>query len=157
MVMDIQASIEQVAGILVREDLSFATHEDGDSYRLLFNEDAVFIDFAPWGSDHVRIAVVCPAVQGIAPETAGHVAALARANELNQDHGFVKWVLDGDTLSAVYDLLGDHLQAGELLNAVYTLAHTVNMVAEELVLVTGGERYGELSAEELSELGVEEE
>jgi len=155
--MDIQASIEQVAGILIREDLDFATHQDGDSYRLLFNDDAVFISFTPWGRDRVRIALVCPAVQGIEPETAGHVAALARANELNQDHGFVKWVLDGDTLSAVHDLLGDHLQAGELLNAVYTLAHTVNMVADELVLVTGGERWGERYAEELAELGAEDE
>ena len=154
--MTTRASIEQVAGILVREGLRFQTHEDGDSYRLLFGEDAVFIHFESVG-DHVRIALSSPALQDIDEDGAGAAIALNELNRLNVEHRFVKWVFDEGTLIAGVDLLGDDLQASELRNAVYTLAGTVSQVAEELEERVGGSRYGELLEEELDELEVEDE
>jgi hypothetical protein len=146
--MDIQASIEQVAGILVREKLAFQTHDDGCSYRLLFGEDAVFIHFSAW-HDRIRVYLTAPALQDIDPAEAGGAVVVAKLNELNRSHRFAKWLFDDGTLLAVHDLLGDDLQKSELLNAVYALASAATAVAEELADETGGIRYAEACGIEL--------
>jgi hypothetical protein len=139
--MDIQASIEQVAGILSRAELHFQTHQDGDSYRLLFGEEAVFIHFDQFG-EHVRIYLTSPALQQLDPEDAGYAVLLNAVNDLNLSHRFAKWVInDETTLLGVHDLLGDSLQAGELLNAVYALASAADDTATRYADATGGIRY----------------
>jgi hypothetical protein len=149
--MDLQASIEQVAGILVREGLRFQVHDDGDHYRLLFEPDAVFIHFEQRG-DAVRIFLTSPALQRLDPEDPGYALVLNRLNELNRRHGFVKWIVDDGTLMAVHDLLGDHLQAGELLNALGAMTTAVQEAVKELADEVGGERYAEAVARELEEI-----
>jgi hypothetical protein len=141
--MDLQASIEQVAGILVRGGLHFDTHDDGDSYRLLFGQDAVFVHFDCVG-DHVRVLLTSPALQELDPEDAGYAVLLNELNDLNASHRFVKWLIDdGTTLLGVHDLLGDTLQAPELLNAVYAMAGAANGAAERFADATGGRRYAD--------------
>jgi hypothetical protein len=141
--MDIQASIEQVAGILVRANLRFDIHDDGDAYRLLFGEDAVFIRFEAVG-ERVRIVLTSPALQDLDPEDAGYAVLLNGLNDLNASHRFVKWLVDDETtLLGVHDLLGDTLRADELLNAVYALAGATANAAERFEDVTGGTRYAE--------------
>jgi len=41
------AVIDQVGGIMTREGLVFATNDEGDSYRLLFDSAAIYVDFSP--------------------------------------------------------------------------------------------------------------
>ena len=72
--MDVDASIEQVTGILVREGLRYQMSEDGRTYRLLFGSAAVFIDFDAWQDDGVVITVHSPVLQDIDPESAGRRA-----------------------------------------------------------------------------------
>ena len=148
--MDIDASIEQVAGILVREELKFQTAPDGAGYRLLFGSTAVFINFMTW-RDGVSITVSAPILQDIDPGAPGAAIALNRLNELNMNHRFIKFVFDEGALMAIYDLLGDRLQAAELLNAVYVVAAAADHLDDELIDEIGGKRFEDVM-EEIEEL-----
>lgn len=157
--MDIDASIEQVAGILVREDLKFQMSADGGGYRLLFGSTAVFVSFMPW-REGVSITVSAPVLQDIDPAAPGAAVALNRLNELNMNHRFIKFVFDDGALMAIYDLLGDRLQATELLNAVYVVAAAADHLDDELIDEIGGKRFEDVleEIEELEDLeDVEEE
>ena len=151
--MDLDASIEQVAGILVREDLKFQMASDGGGYRLLFGSAAVFISFMPW-REGVSITVSAPVLQDIDPSAPGAAVALNRLNELNLNHRFIKFVFDDGALMAIYDLLGDRLQAAELLNAVYVVAAAADHLDDELIDEIGGKRFEDVleEIEELEEL-----
>jgi hypothetical protein len=157
--MDFEASIEQVAGILLREDLKFQTAPDGAGYRLLFGSTAVFIAFTPW-REGVAITVTAPILQEIDGSSPGAAVLLNRLNELNLNHRFLKFVYDDGALVAVYDLLGDRLQATELLNAVYVVAAAADHLDDELVDEIGGKRFEDV-LEELEDVegleGIEEE
>jgi len=149
--MDIQASLEQVAGILMRANLHFQTHRDGRSYRLLFGHDAVFIHFGRWG-DGVRVHLSSPALDELDREDPGYAVLLNRLNEFNKEYPFVKWMVEDEMLIASHDLLGDELRACEVVGAVHTMTRAVRMVADEFADVTGGRRYDEFPAEDLEEV-----
>ena len=145
--MDVEASIEQVTGILVREGLRYSMTEDGRTYRLLFGSAAVFIDFDTWQDDGVVITVHSPVLQDIHPESAGAAQALNMLNALNRSFFFVKFTYRDGILIARYDLLGETLQAGELVNALYEIAGAADRLDDELAEVLGGKPY-EVKAEE---------
>jgi hypothetical protein len=139
--MDVEASIEQVTGILVREGLRYQMSEDGRTHRLLFGSAAVFIDFDAWQDDGVVITVHSPVLQDIDPESAGGAQALNLLNHLNRSFFFVKFTYRDGILIARYDLLGDTLQAGELVNALYEIAGAADRLDDELADMLGGKPY----------------
>ena len=139
--VDVDASIEQVTGILVREGLRYQVSADGRTYRLLFGSAAVFIDFDDWQDDSVVITVHSPVLQDIHPESAGAAQALNLLNELNRSFFFVKFTFRDGILIARYDLLGDTLQAGELVNALYEIAGAADRLDDELADLLGGKPY----------------
>jgi len=144
--MDIEASIEQVAGILIREGLSFETAQDGDGYRLIFDSAAVFIGFSPWRGGTV-ITLSSPILQGIDPVSPGAAAALNRVNRLNNNSFFTKFVFADGALIVEYDLLADRLQAGELMNALSVVATSAEVLDDELVDEIGGKPFRTLLEE----------
>ncbi len=139
--MDVDASIEQVTGILVREGLRYQMSADGRTYRLLFGSAAVFIDFDDWQDDSVVITVHSPVLQDIDPESAGAAQALNLLNELNRSFFFVKFTFRDGILVARYDLLGTTLQAVELVNALYEIAGAADRLDDELAGLLGGKAY----------------
>jgi len=139
--MDVNASIEQIAGILIREDFQFDASADKRSYRLLFGTAGVFVHAYRWNETSVMIKVHSPVVQGIDPESPGGAEALNLLNVLNQTHVFVKFRLLNGTLIAEYDLLGDTLQAGEMRNAVLTVAAAADHLDDDLASRLGGKRF----------------
>jgi hypothetical protein len=139
--VDVEASIEQVTGILVREGLRYSMSEDGRTHRMLFGSAAVFIDFNDWQDDSVVITVHSPVLQDIDPESAGAAAALNLLNDLNRAHFFAKFTFRDGILIARYDLLGETLQAGELINAVYEIAGAADRLDDELSTTLGGKPY----------------
>src|SRR3954454_12038295 len=151
--MDVDASIEQVTGILVREGLRYSMSVDGRTHRLLFGPAAVFVDFNDWQDDSVVITVHSPVLQDIDPESAGAAAALNLLNELNRSFFFVKFTFRDGVLIARYDLLGESLQAGELVNAIYEIAGAADRLADELTPAPAGKPYeaklGEWSSRDL--------
>jgi Putative bacterial sensory transduction regulator len=144
--VDLEASIEQVAGILVREDFRFTTSKDRRSYRLLFDSAAVFIDFDTW-QEGVVVTVHSPVLQGIDEDGPGAAVALNRLNELNRRHFFTKFTFANGTLVAEYDLLGDQLKAVELVNAIVVVAAAADRLDDELREDLGGKPYVELLEE----------
>ena len=145
--VDMQMSIEQVAGILQRAGLTFETRADGDAYRLPFDDgDAVFVLFDDYG-DGVRVYLSSPVLDEIEPSSAGEAATLNALNGLNKRFPFMKFVYDDGTLLAVHDLLGDELRGGDLLNAVHAIATAADTVASELEESTGGKRWEEVMEE----------
>ena len=144
--MDVDASIEQVTGILVREGLRYHMSVDGRTHRLLFGSAAVFIDFNEWQDDSVVITVHSPMLQDIDPGQRGRGAGAEHAQRpqpvvlLRQVH------LPRGILIARYDLLGETLQAGELVNALYEIAGAADRLDDELAEVLGGKPY-EVKAE----------
>ena len=139
--MDVDASIQQVTGILVQEQLRYQISADGQTYRLLFGSAAVFIDFDAWQDDSVVITVHSPVLQDIDPESAGAAQALNLLNELNRSFFFVKFTFRDGILIARYDLLGETLQAGELVNALYEVAGAADRLDDELADHLGGKPY----------------
>jgi hypothetical protein len=101
----------------------------------------------------VSIIVSAPILQDIDPTAPGAAVALNRLNELNLNHRFLKFVFDDGTLMAIYDLLGDRLQATELLNAVYCVAAAADHLDDELIEEIGGKRFEDV----LEEIEAEEE
>src|SRR3954471_17422177 len=89
--VDVDASIEQVTGILVREGLRYSMSADGRTHRLLFGSAAVFVDLDAWQDDSVVTPVHSPGLQDSAPESSGAAAALNLLNELNRSFFFVKF------------------------------------------------------------------
>jgi len=150
--VDVEASIEQVAGILVREGLRYQISGDRRTYRLLFGSAAVFIDFDQWQDDGVVITVHSPVLQDIHAESPGAAQALNLLNELNRSFFFVKFTFRDGILIARYDLLGDSLQAGELVNALYEIAGAADRLDDELADALGGKPY-ETKLEEWAQNG----
>jgi len=139
--VDVEASIEQVAGILVSEGLRYHASGDGRTYRLRFDSAAVFIDFREWQDDSVVIIVHSPVLQDIDPESPGAAQALNLLNDLNRSFFFVKFTFRDGVLVARYDLLGESLQTGELVNAIYEIAGAADRLDDELADALGGKPF----------------
>jgi hypothetical protein len=142
--VEVQASIEQVAGILVREGLLFQlAREERRHYRLRYGSAAVFIQFHRWGRRSVVITVSSPVLQDVDEESAGAARALNLINSLNSTHYYLRFTFDEGMLLAEYDLLGDELQADELLNAVHTVGSVADHLDDELHDLVGGKRFAD--------------
>jgi len=139
--MDVETSIAQVARILTEEGLRFQTAQDGSSYRLLFGSAAVFIDFQAWQDDSVVITLHSPVLQDIDGESVGAAQALNILNDLNRQFFFVKFIYGDGTLFAEYDLLGETLQAGELVNGIFEVAGAADRLDDQLAEQLGGKVY----------------
>ena len=87
------------------------------------------------------ITVHSPVLQDIDPESAGAAQALNLLNELNRSFFFVKFTFRDGILIARYDLLGDTLQAVELVNALYEIAGAADRLDDELAETLGGKPY----------------
>ncbi|HVL95938.1 MAG TPA: hypothetical protein VM266_08765 [Solirubrobacteraceae bacterium] len=143
--MDETTCLEQVAGILVRAGLPFATRPDGGGYAVPLGEEMVFVEVEPSGEGSVLVRVECPVLQEIDPEGPGGAAALNVVHELNLDHSFVKFTFDYGALVATYELLGDHLRSEELMHAIFRVG-AASCIAAALAEETGGKRYAEVAA-----------
>lgn len=145
--MDIQQSIEQVAGILHRAGLQFDIRSDGAGYRLPFETVAVFVDVDGWG-DGTVVTVSSPILQGIDEDGPGAAVALNRLNDLNRAHRFLKFTFMDGYLVAVADLLGATLRQEQLLDVVYATASAADRLGPELADEVGGLTYGRWLAEQ---------
>ena len=115
---------------------------DGRTYRLRFDSAAVFIDFREWQDDSVVIIVHSPVLQDIDPASSpGAAHALNLLNDLNRSFFFVKFTFRDGVLIARYDLLGETLQAGELVNAIYEIAGAADRLDDELADSLGGKPF----------------
>jgi hypothetical protein len=145
---DVQRVIEQVAGVLFRNGVEFDTRADGNEYRILHDSTATFVSFSEFG-EHVLVSVHSPVLQEIEETEGTRRELLEVVNELNAGSRFGRFVYYPElrVIALEYDLLGDDLQASELMNAVMLVSEIANARDEELKLRLGtGVRYGETRA-----------
>jgi hypothetical protein len=132
-----QRLIEQVAGILHRNGVEFDTRAEGTQYRILLDSSATFVSFSNFGGRSV-VSLYSPILQEV--DEAGGVGPILEAlNDLNAASRFGRFVYYPElrVIALEYDLLGDDLQEGELMNAVGLVSETANAQDEELKLVLG--------------------
>lgn len=144
--MNCQQSLEQVAGILQRADLTFDTSPDGRGYLVPFPAAAVYVTVGPWREGAV-VTLTSPVLQEIDDEGPGAALVLNKLNKLNRRHRFLKFFYRHGRLVAAADLLGDGLTSETLLNVVFGMASVSARVAEKLAEPSGGLTYAQWRAE----------
>jgi Putative bacterial sensory transduction regulator len=125
--------IEQVYGILGRNDITFTPHENKQSFFVPHGSAGVVIDFFDWGGSTVvnLHAAVLEQVDGSGKRTQKILEVM---NEKNGSVAFARFHFDKEqgTINLEYHLLGDQLDSLELMNALSVIAQLADQVDDEL-------------------------
>src|SRR4051794_35551194 len=143
--------IEQVHGILAGERVEFEVRDDGRAFHVPVpsGSAAVDIDFDRWGRDRTLMRLRACVLQDVEVDADNRLEILEHLNALNQTAVFGRFYLDADrsTVVLAHELLGDELDADELLHALYTLGVVADQTDDELQRALGtGRRAMEPSA-----------
>jgi hypothetical protein len=138
--MSREAIVDQVAGILVRHDVKYATRDDGAEYLARFGSAGVYIGFADAGGGTVVI-VRAPVVQDLELDDAARQRLLERVNELNAGAYYTRLYVHEKLVQAECDLLGDELRGAELMNALTAVARLADDLDDQLVAEFGGKTF----------------
>jgi hypothetical protein len=126
--MELERVIEQVHGILGIGGVPFSLAEDKQSFLVGHGSARVFVFFRTWG-EAVVISVRAYLLEEVDSSGDRRQKILDRLNALNEEKFFGKlYLTDGGTVVLEYDLLGDELDARELLHGLAT----VSGLADEL-------------------------
>ncbi len=132
------AVIDQVGGIMTREGLVYGVSDEGDSYRLLFDSAAVYVDFAG-GEDNPVVQLSSPLVMDV-PLEGQRDAILARINDINSRYRYIKLGLNGDIIAASLAIPGRNLDGADFSRAMSTMVALAEMLDDALTIEFGGER-----------------
>jgi hypothetical protein len=125
--------VEQVSGILSMNNLKFTTAQDGQSFLVPNGSTGVFIDFVEWGHGTLigLRAIVLEQVDGSGDRKQKILEAL---NEKNRTVPFGCFYFDPSASLIVYDhhLIGDQLQAVELIAALAAIGSGADQMDDEL-------------------------
>ncbi|HKP90075.1 MAG TPA: YbjN domain-containing protein [Thermoleophilaceae bacterium] len=151
--MPSQRIIEQVHGILAREDVRFILGEDRSSFLVPVphGSAAVLIDFHAWGRRQTMISLAADVLVDVEVTAENRLQLLEHLNALNQTSLFGRFFLDADRATIVlrYDLLGDELESSELINALYSVGVLADQADDELQRQLGtGRRAADLTPSE---------
>ena len=128
--------IQQVHGILAREEIRFVLGDDRNSFLVPVPQGsaAVLIDFQRWGRRQTMISLRSDVLVDVEVTDDNRVQILEHLNQLNQSSLFGRFYLDADrsTIVLQHDLLGDELQAEELVNALYTVGALADQADDDL-------------------------
>src|SRR6187397_1833983 len=117
--------IEQVHGILARAEIRFVLSDDRRRYLVPVpgGSAVVLIDFHPWGREQTMISLRSEVLVDVVVTEENRLQVLEHLNAYNQTSLFGRFHLDADGTTVIlqHDLLGDELQAEELINALYTV------------------------------------
>lgn len=125
--------VDQVYGILSREELAFATHPDRPSFMVPYESTAVYIDFYDQRGSTV-VGLRAYVLQDVDLSGENFAKALITLNQLNAQNFFGKLWLDPDDRDVVleYEILGDHLQPQELMGALSHIAVMADDLDDQL-------------------------
>jgi hypothetical protein len=139
--MGAQEKFDQVAGIFTRHEVPFGVSNDGTSLRVLSGSAAVLVSVVEFGSRSV-IHLHSPVVVGLDMSDHDVVGkAFAAANALNRDKYLAKFSVYEGALVAELDLLGEDLQAQELMDGLVILAGIVDDIDDGLATELRGRTY----------------
>jgi hypothetical protein len=143
--------IEQVHGILAGERVVFEVASDGCRFHVPVPQGsaAVDIDFHPWARGRTLIRLHAHVLVELDVREDNRLDILEHLNSLNQSSLFGRFFLDADrsTIVLEHELLGDDLDADELVNALYTVGMLADQTDDELQRSLGtGRRAVEIPA-----------
>lgn len=125
--------IQQVSGILGMNNINFSTDESKGTFLVPSGSAGVFINFNDWDERTIVSlrSIVLEQVDGSGERRQKILEAL---NEQNQTvpFGCFYFVPDAGSVVLDYQLLGNQLQADELINALIAVASKADQVDDEL-------------------------
>jgi T3SS (YopN, CesT) and YbjN peptide-binding chaperone 1 len=125
--------IQQVSGILGMNNIPFRTDESQSSFLVPSGSAGVFISFVDFG-ESTLVALRSVVLEQVDGSGERKLKTLEALNEKNRTVPFGCFYFDPDAGFVVYDyhLLGDQLQAEELMNALTAIAMTADRVDDEI-------------------------
>ncbi len=123
---------------MTREGLVFATNDEGDSYRLLFDSAAIYVDFSPDPHDPI-VKLHSPLIMNV-PLEGQRDRVLRRLNDINCKYRYLKVHLRGDTIIAQYAIPGRNLDGEDFARAMKMMVSLCEMLDDSLMVELGGDR-----------------
>jgi len=125
--------LEQVFGILGMEGVAFSPNADKTSMLVPYGSSGVYISIRDWGESTIVYlrATVLGEIERSDERTQTIFGIL---NEANKKSSFGKLYYDTEESQIIleYDLLGDHLDGSELMNALRVLTTMADELDERL-------------------------
>jgi hypothetical protein len=144
--MDLERVVEQVHGILGLGGVPFSMSDDRSSFLVLSGSARMIIVFRRWG-ESVVVSTRSVVLDEVDSSGDRLLQIYERLNALNEERFFGKLYLQKPgTIMLEYDLLGDQLDAQELLHAL----STISSMADELDDVLSTELGTGVKAEEIA-------
>lgn len=139
---------EQVHGILVRNEIVFSVNQAGNSFRVMYESTAAFVDVIEFGNRPI-VAVRATVLQDVDATGERELAVLRRVNRENASSFFGALWLSGEGTSIVldYHLAAEDLQASELMAALSNVVNRADHLDDVLIEELGtGERWVDVEA-----------
>lgn len=131
---------QRIGEILTASGYPFTT-EAGGRYRVERGSSAVFLQAHEWQERFVIVELVSPVLDAV--ERSAEL--LEKLNALNEKLYFGKaYWRDGEVWLA-HNLLGDHLDANELVSCVGMMAVVADKIDDELQRRFGGKRFSDFA------------
>lgn len=129
-----QRVIHQVRGILAEESIAVERSTKGGAYRFRVGSAVVEVDFYDWHDGQTVVSLQADVLVNLALDRDALRAACEHINALNHMSKFGKFYVDADRQAIVleHDLLGDELDASELLNALHTVGEQADKSDDRL-------------------------
>lgn len=131
---------QRIGEILAASGYPFTTDDDG-RYRVSRGSSAVFIRAHEWQERFVMVELVCPVLD----EVELSEGLLEKLNALNEKLYFGKAYWRAREVWLAHNLLGDHLDASELVSCVGMMAVVADRIDDELQKRFGGKRFSDFA------------
>jgi hypothetical protein len=139
--MSKNAVVDQIAGIFARNEVPYGLNDEG-RYRVLRGSAAIFIDVR--GDDgSTAVCFTAPMVEHLDLEGEMYGKGLILVNDLNCRSMFGRYCLytDDSLVMLEHEILGDDLQASELLGVLDSVSGAADGWDDELSKELGGKTY----------------
>lgn len=126
--------IQQVYGILSMNKVEFRTDDTGKSFLVPYGSAGVFVDFRDWADGQTLVNLHAFVLDQVDVADERRLKILEELNEVNKANYLGKVYLDVEAKTIVleHDLLGNELDADELMSTLRTVASMADELDDRL-------------------------
>ena len=126
--------VQQVYGILSMNKVEFRTTQDDKSFLVPYGSAGVFIDFKDWGEGGTLLNLHAFVLEQVDSTGDRRLKILEELNEFNKSTYMGKAYLDeeGGYVVLEHDILGDHLDNDEFMDALRVVASMADDLDDKL-------------------------
>jgi hypothetical protein len=134
--------IQQVYGILSMNKVEFRTDDTGKSFLVPSGSAGVFVDFRDWSDGKTLVNLHAFVLDQVDVSEERRLKILEELNDVNKHTYMGKVYLDVEAKAIVleHDLLGDNLEADELIGTLSTIATMADDIDDKLREAIGSGR-----------------